>query len=116
MTASQHFIAIEMPRGVRYEVVTKDSLDGWSAANCAASRSFGSRWFEDRRSAILLVPSVVTRLDANIIVNLEHPDARSIEPGPGATGSVRRAPLRGRELRTRSATDERHTVPLINEA
>jgi RES domain-containing protein len=42
------------------------------------SKPFGEAWCLERRSAILVVPSVVARLDSNILINHNHPEFRSI--------------------------------------
>jgi RES domain-containing protein len=76
---NQHFVTIEIPSGISYEVVTKDSLAGWIHQDVA--RRFGSRWLADRRSAALLVPSIVARMERNILINPQHPDARLITAG-----------------------------------
>ena len=76
---NQHYIEITIPAGTSYEVVTKDTLPGWVDASVA--RAFGSKWFEQRRSCILVVPSFVARLEANVLVNPNHADARAITRG-----------------------------------
>ncbi len=76
---SQHYIEITIPAGTSYEVVTKDTLPGW--VDAAVARAFGSRWFGERRSCILVVPSFVARLDTNVLINPDHPDARAIKVG-----------------------------------
>lgn len=81
MPPNQHFLEIEIPAGVSYEVVTGDSLPHWSSRTCAASRGFGSKWLNEGRSAILFVPSVIARLDRNILINPDHPDTSRIKPG-----------------------------------
>ena len=81
MPPNQHYIEIEIPSGTSYEIVTKDSLPDWHHMSCAASRSFGAQWFDERRSAILIVPSVVARMERNILINPDHPDAQRINPG-----------------------------------
>jgi RES domain-containing protein len=77
---NQHFIEITIPAGTSYEVVTKDSLPEWANADGAAARAFGSRWFMQRRTAILIVPSYVAREDNNVLINPHHSDARAIKP------------------------------------
>jgi RES domain-containing protein len=47
-----------------------------------ASRACGDAWVESRRTAVLIVPSVVARADRNVLVNLEHPSARKIRRPP----------------------------------
>ena len=43
------------------------------------SRTFGEEWFNQRRSLILIVPSVVARLDNNIMINIAHPEFSLVE-------------------------------------
>ncbi|QEZ48677.1 RES family NAD+ phosphorylase [Cupriavidus oxalaticus] len=53
---------------------------GWDTLeDPRAARSFGDRWLAEGRSAILLVPSVVARLEWNALVNPVHPDASRIQ-------------------------------------
>lgn len=78
---NQHFVAIEIPAGTRYETVTKDNLPGWDDTDGVKSRAFGAAWIDAARSAILIVPSVVSREESNILINPGHPDADRIRPG-----------------------------------
>ncbi len=49
----------------------------------SVAQAFGRSWIEERRSALLLVPSVVTAgRDTNVVVNPDHPDAQRIAVGP----------------------------------
>ncbi|MFM1814401.1 MAG: hypothetical protein RLZ98_1096 [Pseudomonadota bacterium] len=75
----QHFVEIDIPHGTSYEVVTKDSLPGWIDESIA--RGFGSKWLDEHRSAILLVPSFVAREERNILINPNHDEAKRIKPG-----------------------------------
>lgn len=81
MPPNQHFLKITLPAGLSYEVVTKDSLSGWDERDGNASRMFGSGWLESGRTCLLLVPSLVSREERNILVNPLHPDAAHIDPG-----------------------------------
>ena len=78
MPPEQYFIEITIPHGVSYEVVVKDHLPGWCEPDKIKAREFGSKWFEDRRSAILIVPSVVARMDENVLINPNHPHFNKI--------------------------------------
>lgn len=78
---NQHFIEIEIPSGVSYEVVTKDSIDGWYRPDGKESREFGQKWIEENRSAILYVPSVISREENNVLINPHHPDSSRINVG-----------------------------------
>lgn len=76
---NQHSVRITIPQGTSYELVTKDTLPGWAAEPAHDSVTFGSRWVRERRSALLIVPSVVAREERNVIINPVHPDAARIE-------------------------------------
>ncbi len=78
LPANQHFIVVTIPNGVSYEVVTEASLPGWADRNEVVAKDFGHRWFVERRSALLLVPSLPARIERNVIINPEHPDAAGI--------------------------------------
>ena len=71
---NQHYITITVPRGVSYEVFSEPAHPGWDALPSGVAKRFGDRWCQERRSAILLVPSMVARLDANILINPAHPE------------------------------------------
>ena len=77
----QHFIEITIPSGTPYEVVTSHSLPGWEHRDGRIARGFGARWIDEVRSAILVVPSVVARMERNVLINPAHVDAKLIIPG-----------------------------------
>lgn len=76
---NQHYVELALPRGLSYEIFSPPGLPGWDSMPAAASKAFGERWCLEKRSAILLVPSVVARLDSNILVNPGHPEFRMVE-------------------------------------
>jgi RES domain-containing protein len=78
LPANQHFITITIARGTSYEIVTKDHLPGWDSPEPTVSRDFGARWANEMRSAILLVPSYVARLERNVVINPQHAEAPTI--------------------------------------
>lgn len=78
---NQHYVEITIPRGTRYEVFSPPALPGWDAMPATVSKAFGEAWCVERRSAILIVPSVVARLDSNILINPAHPDFAGIATG-----------------------------------
>ena len=44
-------------------------------------RQFGDRWAHERASAVLKVPSAITLVEFNYLLNPEHPDFASVEIG-----------------------------------
>lgn len=81
LPSNQHFIDIHIAAGVSYEVATKDSLPGWDDLDGAVARGFGEMRIDQGRSGILFVPSVVSREERNVIINVNHADAANIKPG-----------------------------------
>jgi RES domain-containing protein len=77
----QHFIEITIPNGLSYEVIDPAHLPDWASADCKAAKTAGETWKLERRSAILLVPSVVARMEQNVLINPEHPEFGQITHG-----------------------------------
>jgi RES domain-containing protein len=78
MPANQHFTRITIPNGVSYEMFQPASHAGWDAKDESICKAFGVAWYRERRSALLLVPSIPARLERNILINPLHPDASKI--------------------------------------
>lgn len=51
---------------------------GWDAQDTEVGRSLGDAWLDAGKSALLVVPSVVARLESNVLVNPAHPDSGRI--------------------------------------
>ena len=60
-------------------MVSVESLSDWDLTPPIASRAFGEKWQKERRSLILIVPSIVARLDNNILINPSHSTFHQIE-------------------------------------
>jgi RES domain-containing protein len=70
---NQHFIEITIPNGVSYETLNVASLPDWASAAQTSSKAYGDDWQRSKRSLLLIVPSVVARVDDNFLINPEHP-------------------------------------------
>ena len=79
--ANQHFIEIRVPAGVSYKVIELEAVPGWHLPESPSARRFGHHWYVQRRSAILLVPSVVRRMERNLIINADHPEFPQLQAG-----------------------------------
>lgn len=75
---NQHYIEITIPRGISYEIFSQPALPGWDSIPATVSKVFGETWCKERRSAILFVPSVVARLDSNVLINPAHSEFPAI--------------------------------------
>ena len=81
----QAYIKISVPKDLPIEELTGDDLAEWDAPHHEASRSYGDKWYDTRRTVVLVVPSVITRVERNIIINQKHRDFRKItssDPAP----------------------------------
>jgi RES domain-containing protein len=76
---TQRFVVVDVPDGVAVESADEQNLPaGWDSENSASARAFGDQWLKEGRAAILIVPSVIARLDSNALVNPLHPDANQL--------------------------------------
>lgn len=77
--ATHCFVIAEVPDAVTIEQHDAASLPAeWDAENSSAARLFGDQWLKQARSAILIIPSVVARLEWNALVNPLHPDSSKL--------------------------------------
>jgi RES domain-containing protein len=74
---SHHCIIIDIP-AVHIEEITASDVPGWDRADFTGSRAYGDRWLLEKRTAVLVVPSVVARGDCNVLIHAAHADFRKI--------------------------------------
>ncbi|MCY3605853.1 MAG: RES domain-containing protein [Gammaproteobacteria bacterium] len=78
----QKYIEITIPRGTSYEMVMEDAIPNWFERSAEAARRFGRDWYAEDRSAILIVPSVVARMEQNVVINSRHAEFTNFMVGP----------------------------------
>ena len=81
MPPDQHSITITLPHGVSYEQVTAHSLKGWDDPDRQVSRDYGEQWFIEKRSLLLFVPSIVARMEGNVMINPFHSEFVKVTHG-----------------------------------
>jgi RES domain-containing protein len=75
-------VEITIPDTLAVESLGANDLPAWDAEDPGASRAFGDQWLGEKRTAVLLVPSMVTHgREQNVLINPEHPDFRQISAG-----------------------------------
>jgi RES domain-containing protein len=82
---TQSYVEIAIPADLAIEEISPDDLPGWHSKSFETARAFGDRWYDERRTPVLIVPSVVTHIERNVLINQEHPDfprIRASEPVP----------------------------------
>jgi RES domain-containing protein len=82
--SAARFVEAAAPDDVSREEFPAEDQPGWDELqDLTVAQAFGRDWIQSRRSALLIVPSVVTAgRDTNVVVNPEHPDAARIAVGP----------------------------------
>jgi len=79
---NHRMVQINIPEEIKVETVSIEQIESWDAAEMIASRAFGDEWIESKRTAILRVPSVITRgRDSNLVINPAHPQFPLITHG-----------------------------------
>lgn len=78
-----------VPAGLSCETFLPARHPGWDDLDdTSVAQAFGRAWIEEGRSAVLLVPSIVTGgRDTNAVINPRHPDAARIAIGPESPAS-----------------------------
>ena len=82
--SAARFVEAVVPNDVSREIFDPALLPGWdNPRDTSIAQIFGRAWIEQRRSALLFVPSIVTAgRDTNVVVNPDHPDTIRISVGP----------------------------------
>lgn len=75
------YIDIEISASFTIEEITPGNVPQWDSPSFESARRFGDRWYDERRTPVLLVPSVVTRVERNVLINQEHPHFAGIRAG-----------------------------------
>ena len=74
--ATHAYVVAEISDSVAIERHDASSLpSGWDGDDRSIARDFGGQWLLEARSAVLVVPSVVARLESNVVINPLHADA-----------------------------------------
>jgi RES domain-containing protein len=71
---NQGYIEIGIPAGLPIEVIAPEDVPLWDAPSSEPARRYGDQWYAERRTPVLIVPSVVTPFEGNVLINQEHPD------------------------------------------
>jgi RES domain-containing protein len=77
----QGYIEIEIPAGLSIEEIAPEDVPRWDSPSFEAARKFGDRWYDERRTPVAIVPSVVTLVERNVLINPEHQDFARIRAG-----------------------------------
>ena len=76
---NQQWIDINIPVGTTYETVTTYGNLDWKRES--VTKAEGEKWLKQKRSCIMFVPSVISPVEFNILINEAHPQFASITTG-----------------------------------
>jgi RES domain-containing protein len=76
---TQAWIEIVCPARFGVSEIKAAEVPDWNGFDLRRTRALGDRWYTERRSLVLMVPSVVTcGVERNILINQEHPGFRHV--------------------------------------
>jgi len=78
MPPNQHFVEVTIPNGISYEMFSVAHHPGWDEREGSVARVYGEAWRLSCRSLLLIVPSVVARMECNFLINDGHPEFRRV--------------------------------------
>ena len=73
---SHRCVIAQVPKDIKVTRYSAEELpEGWDRQESSVAQGIGDQWFSEGKTAILIVPSVVARLEFNALVNPAHKDA-----------------------------------------
>lgn len=79
--ASESWVECLIREHVSIEILNLKAVPGWDQEDPRAAREYGDQWFDEKRSLVLAVPSVVTRgRSFNLLINQEHREFHELKP------------------------------------
>jgi RES domain-containing protein len=84
-----HWNATALPRGMRCVVATipakisrtvldRTALPGWDRDDYGISQAYGDAWYDSAEVAVLVVPSMLSPYESNVLINQRHTDTGGI--------------------------------------
>ena len=73
---------IQIPENVSRQIVRHSDIPDFDlATSYEACRTFGDRWHEEAKTALLIVPSRLSPFECNILIHPEHGEVASVRVG-----------------------------------
>ena len=70
---------IEIPANIKVKTIqVKDLSKNWKKPSANECREIGKEWLMEGKFAILKVPSVIIQAEFNFVINVGHPDFKTI--------------------------------------
>lgn len=78
MPKHQVLVTYEVPDTIKSQSIDPNDVPGWDRSDMIASRKAGDDWLEKNASLILRVPSVVFKVERNVLINAAHSDFKEV--------------------------------------
>lgn len=94
-----HWNATALPPGMRHVVATIPAavartvldpakLPGWDRDDYSISQAYGDAWYDAGDVAVLVVPSVLSPYEPNVLMNQRHSDIRRVQVADEQPASI----------------------------
>jgi len=67
-------VAADIPDDIEQEELDRDDLPNANPSDYSAFREIGDEWYQRGETAVLWVPSIVSPVEANVLINQTHED------------------------------------------
>jgi RES domain-containing protein len=75
------WIELLIPEMADIEEISCEDVPDWNARTSSDAQKYGDSWYDQQRTPVLLVPSVVTAgVEHNVLINQRHPGFVDIHP------------------------------------
>ena len=82
---NRHVATFSIPPNTSFETFKPENHVGWDNRYYpTVARDYGSSWYQENRSAVLLVPSVIAPCDKNLVINPNYPGALQFVRSPSS--------------------------------
>ena len=79
------YIRVEIPSDAAIEELAPEALGGWDADDKSASQAYGDRWYDEKRSLVLIVPSLAAPgIERTVLINQRHAAFARVKASPAA--------------------------------
>jgi RES domain-containing protein len=79
LPADMRYVVATIPEAVSRAVLAPESLPGWDRPDDGVSQAFGDAWYDAGAAAVLVVPSVLSPFEPNVLINQDLPETGQIQ-------------------------------------
>jgi RES domain-containing protein len=73
------YVVATIPQEVSRTVLEPETLPDLDRPDHSVSRPLGDAWYDEAAAAVLVVPSILSPFEPNVLINQDHPDAGRVQ-------------------------------------